>query len=105
LSGNNFTQIASQQVEQIADTGEGDYITWTFATPVPLAANTTYAVDVSMLSRTTWQTGIPYLAYSGNVTTRGVGHHYNSGDRGKGGSTIAPSGNIDRIFHVDLQTP
>ena len=105
LSGNKFTQLASEQVEQTAATGEGDYITWTFATPVPLAANTTYAVDVAMLSRTGWQTGIPYLACSANVTTRGVGHHYNSGDRSVGGPVIAPSSSIDRIFHVDLQAP
>ncbi len=105
LAGKNFTQIASAQAEQTADTGAGDYLTWKFANPVSLAANTTYAVDVTMLSGTDWKTGIPYLACSGNVTTQGVGHYYNSGDRGVGGPAIAPSGSIDRIFHVDLQAP
>jgi hypothetical protein len=104
LSGNNFTEITRKQVDQVADTGAGDYMTWTFATPVPLAANTTYAVDAAMTSRTDWTTGIPYLAVSKNVTTPGVGISYHSGDRGSGGATISPSAAIDRIFHVDLGT-
>ena len=103
LSGNRFTEIITEKAQQTADTGAGDYITWTFTTPVPLAANTTYAVDAAMRSRTAWNTGIPYLAISGNVTTQGVGVHYNSGDHGTGGSSIAPSASIDRVFHVDLQ--
>lgn len=90
-------------MDQTEATGEGHYITWTFATPVPLTVNTTYAVDVTMRSRTAWQTGIPYLSCSKNVTTLGVGDFYNSGDRGAGGTTISPSQEIDRVFHVDLQ--
>ena len=103
LSGNNFTQLTSEQAEQTADTGEGHYITWTFTTPVPLAANTTYAVDVAMRSRTPYPTGIPYLACSKSVATPGVGICYSSGDRGVGATTIAPSAGISRVFHVDLQ--
>jgi hypothetical protein len=103
VSGKNFTEITTKQAEQTADMGAGDYVTWTFTTPVPLAADTTYAVDVAMRSRTVWTTGIPYLATSGNVTTQGVGACYNSGDRGIGGSTIETSAGIDRIFHVDLE--
>ena len=103
LSGNNFTQLASEQAEQTADTGNGHFITWTFTTPVPLAANTTYAVDVAMRSRTPYPTGIPYLSCSKSVTTPGVGVSYASGDRGVGAPTIAPSAGIARVFHVALQ--
>lgn len=102
LFGNKFTEIASKQVDQVADTGAGDYITWKFTTPVPLSANTTYAVDAAMLSRTDWTTGIPYLAVSKNVTTPGVGVSYQSGNQGSGAVTISPSSSTDRIFHVDL---
>ncbi len=104
LSGNNFTEITSQQGDQVADTGAGDYITWKFTTPVPLLANTTYAVDAAMNSQTEWKTGIPYLAVSTNVTTSGVGVSYQSGDQGRGATTITPAPAIDRIFHVDLGT-
>lgn len=98
-----FKQIVSAQAEQTADTGKGDYLTWTFATPVPLPADTTFAADVAMRSRTEWTTGIPYLACSGNVPTPGVRESYHSGDNGKGGSTISRSEEIDRIFHLDLE--
>ena len=102
LSGNKFTEIASKQVDQVADTGAGDYITWKFTAPVPLSPNTTYAVDAAMLSRTDWTTGIPYLAVSKNVSTPGVGVSYQSGNQGSGAASISPSTTTDRIFHVDL---
>ena len=66
LSGINFTLLASETAQQTANTGTGHYMTWTFTTPVLLSPNTTYAVDVGMLSRTAWTTGIPYLSYSGS---------------------------------------
>jgi hypothetical protein len=77
-------------------------MTWTLATPVPLAPNTTYAIDVGMRSRTPWSTGIPYLATSKKVTAPGVGLCYSTGNGGKGAATIAPSGKVSRVFHIDL---
>jgi alpha-galactosidase len=105
LSGNNFTLIASETANQTANTATGAYMTWTFATPVQLAANTTYAVDVGMLSRTAWGTGIPYLSCSANVTTTGVGEFYDSGDLGVAAATVSKTAGKDRVFHVDLQDP
>lgn len=105
LSGTNFTQLASETAQQTANTGTGHYITWTLTTPVLLNPNTTYAVDIGMLSRTTWQTGIPYLSYSGNVTTTGVGTYYDSGDMGVAAATVTTTAARDRVFHVDLQDP
>ena len=105
LSGTNFTLLASETAQQTADTGSGHYIKWSFTTPVLLAANTTYAVDVGMLSRTAWTTGIPYIGYSGNVTTTGVGIYYDSGDLGVGAATVTTTAARDRIFHVDLEHP
>ena len=105
LSGTNFTQIASETANQTANTGTGHYITWTLTTPVLLTPNTTCAVDVGMLSRTAWTTGIPYLSYSGNVTTTGVGIYYDSGDLGVAAATVTTTAARDRVFHVDLQDP
>jgi hypothetical protein len=105
LSGSTFTQIATETAQQTANTGTGHYITWTLTTPVLLSPNTTYAVDVGMLSRTNWQSGIPYLSYSGNVSTTGVGTYYDSGDLGVAAATVTTTAARDRLFHVDLQDP
>ncbi len=105
LSGSNFTQLATETAQQTANTGTGYYITWTLTTPIALSTNTTYAVDIGMLSRTAWPTGIPYLSYSGNVTTTGVGTYYDSGDLGAGAATVTTTAARDRVFHVDLQDP
>ena len=105
LSGTNFTLLASEQASQTTSTATGAYITWAFATPVLLNPSTTYAVDVSMVSGVAWTTGIPYLSYSGNVTTTGVGTYYDSGDAGAGAATVTTTAARDRIFHVDLQDP
>jgi hypothetical protein len=80
-----------------------DYITWTFATPVLLAPNTLYGVDVGMTSSTSaWQTGIPYLSVTATITAGGV--LYNSGTSGIGTATIS-AGSNDRVFHLDLEHP
>ncbi len=105
LSGTNFTLLASEQATQTASTAAGAYVTWTFATPVALAPNTTYAVDVGMVSGVAWTTGIPYLSYSGNSTSTRVGVYYDSGDKGVAAATVTTTAARDRIFHVDLQDP
>jgi hypothetical protein len=105
LSGTTFTQLASETFSQTANTQSGAWMTWRFTTPVLLAANSTYAIDVGMRSGTTWQTGIPYISYSGNVTTQGVGTYYDSGDLGVGGATVTLNSARDRLFHLDLEDP
>ncbi len=105
LSGTNFTQLASEQATQTVTTATGAYITWTLTTPVSLLPNTTYAVDVGMVSGVAWTTGIPYLSYSGNATATNVGVYYDSGDLGAGAATVTTTTARDRVFHVDLQDP
>jgi hypothetical protein len=103
VSGSTFTQIASENASQTVAWSAGNYVTWTFDTPVPLAANTTYGIDVGMISSTTaWQTGMPYLNNTGNVYANGA--RYSTGTSGIGTATITTS-NSDRIFHLDLQHP
>ena len=79
LSGTAFTQVASETFNQSTNTATGAYMNWTFTTPILLSPNTTYAVDVAMVSGVVWTTGIPYLSYSGNVNTTGVGTYDYSG--------------------------
>ena len=102
LSGANFSLLASEQATQTVTTATGAYMTWTLATPLTLAPNTTYAVDVGMVSGVAWTTGIPYLSYSGNVTTTGVGIYYDSGDLGAGAATVTTTAARDRVFHVKV---
>ncbi len=103
VSGTAFTQIASETATQTFTWNGGEYMTWTFATPVLLAANTTYGIDVGMTSSTSgWTTGIPYLNVTANGYTNGA--QYSSGTNGLGTATIATTSN-DRIFHLDLQHP
>jgi hypothetical protein len=53
FSGSTFTQLRSFTGAQTFTWNAGEYMTWTFSTPVLLAANTAYAIDVAMFSSTT----------------------------------------------------
>ena len=103
LAGTNFTAIAKAVCTQTLDTAVGAYMTWTFGTPVVLAPNTTYGIDVAMVSAVAYTTGIPYLACTSS--SYAGGQHYNSGPTGGSGSgpTISANASLDRVFHLDLQ--
>jgi hypothetical protein len=98
-----FTQIASETATQTGAWAAGDYVTWTFATPILLQSNTAYGIDVGMIGSTSgWQTGIPYLNLTGNVYSGGA--RYNSGTNGTG-TTAMSLGTNDRLFHIGLGKP
>jgi alpha-galactosidase len=105
VAGTNFTLVASESFTQTVSTATGAYMTWTLGTPILLATNRTYAVDVAMKSGTTWQTGIPYLSYSGSTNNGRIGAYYDSGDVGVGTNFISVTSGRDRVFHVDLEDP
>lgn len=103
VSGTTFTQIHTENATQSFQWPGGHYMTWTLDTPVLLAPNTTYGIDVGMTSSTSaWQTGIPYINTTANVYANGS--LYNSGTSGLGTATIS-NGSNDRIFHLELQHP
>jgi hypothetical protein len=102
FSGSTFAQIASATATQSFTWNAGEYMTWTFTTPVLLAANTAYAIDIAMASSTSdWPTGIPYLNTTGN--TYAGGDYFTSGTLGAGNSTISINTSYDRTFHLDLE--
>ena len=104
VSGTTFSQIHSETFTQNFAWNEGEFMTWTFNAPVPLSANTVYAVDIGMTSSTSpWTSGIPYIQMSGNEYTGG--RRYIIGDNGVGDTEIHFDNNRDRIFHVDLAPP
>ncbi len=107
VSGTSFTLIpgASETYSQTVDTATGAYMTWTLATPVTLAPNTTYGIDVAMRSGVGYQTGIPYLSYTANVSNARIGSYYDSGDIGVGSATLVLTTARDRAFHLDLEDP
>ena len=105
VSGTTFTQIATETFNQTVNTATGAYMTWTLATPITLSPSTTYGIDVAMDSGVAWTTGIPYLAYSGNISNARIGSYYDSGDLGVGTATLAFTTARDRVFHLDLEDP
>lgn len=104
ISGTTFTQIHTETATQGFQWNGGEYMTWTLATPLELSPNTIYGVDVAMTGSTSsWQTGIPYINFTGN--TYANGQRYISGGNGAGTSTLSYTATSDRIFHVDLEHP
>jgi len=75
--------------------GGGEYVTYTFATPIALAANTTYAFDVASDGG--------YYEVNGTRLSNvyADGGAYISGANGAG-NTIASARNYDRVFHLDM---
>ena len=102
VSGTTFTEIASESATQSAATGADAYLTWTLDSPVSLAANTTYGVDVGLLSSTSdWTTGMPYMYYTADEYPDGS--RFRSGTAGDGvGDSDMSHMSGDRVFHLDL---
>ena len=57
VTGTNFAQVHSETATQNFSWTSGQYMTWTFTTPVLLEPYTTYGIDVGMTTSTSaWQT-------------------------------------------------
>ena len=101
VSATTFSLIRSYVATQSDPWFDGEFVTWTFATPVPLDPNTVYGLDIVMTSSTSpYQEGIPYLNLTGNTYAGGV--RYQTGENGTNLSLTA--GN-DRVFHLDIGNP
>jgi hypothetical protein len=99
-----FTQIHTETFTQDFTWNAGEYMTWTFATPIMLAASTTYAIDIGLTASTSgWPTGIPYVYRTANNYPGGV--RYTSGANGIGADTLNLVGNSDMLFHLALEHP
>jgi len=104
VSGTAFSPIHSETFTQNFTWNPGEYMTWTFDSPIPLAANTTYGIDIGMTASTSaWGTGIPYIHFTGNAYAGGV--RYSSGQNGVGTNTLSLTANNDRVFHIALEHP
>ncbi len=104
VTGTVFTQVHSETATQNFSWTSGQYMTWTFATPVILEPYTNYGIDVGMTSSTSnWQSGIPYI----NVTADDYagGTSYTSGTNGIGTASISSAIGSDRTFHLDIERP
>jgi len=105
VSGSTFTEIYRETATQDFTWNGGEFMTWTFDTPILLSANTTYGIDVGMTSSTSsWQTGIPYINRTGDEYPGGT--RYMSGTTGLGiGDDTMNNMSGDMVFHVDLVHP
>jgi|SaaInlStandDraft_1057018.scaffolds.fasta_scaffold11102_4 hypothetical protein len=100
FSGTTTTTIALEAGHTQAASenwSSGNWINFTFDTPVPLEANTLYGVDGEMTTSGAWQSGIPYIfrpsdAYSG-------GQKYQRVDGDPTASTVDSK---DFNFHINL---
>lgn len=96
VSGTTFTGIAAETTGIVTtDVANGDYVTWSFATPVALAANTVYGFDVG-------RPASGWMSYrnTDNSSYTG-GSAYDTGSNAVGGATISTYSH-DRVFHLDL---
>tara|TARA_B110000908_G_C9950459_1_gene312321 strand:- start:56 stop:583 length:528 start_codon:yes stop_codon:yes gene_type:complete len=108
-------EVATQTTDWLGTTskqvnGEEDtkaplqWATFTFDTPVALAANTTYGVDLGQATNPHgWQQGIPYLGRS--LDNGPVGDEFSSGAApqvGEGNGDANFNGSRDMIYHLDL---
>jgi hypothetical protein len=101
VSGLVFSQIRSYVATQSDTWFDGEYVTWTFATPVLLDPNTVYGIDISMDSSTSpYQEGIPYLNITGNTYAGGSRYNWEVN-----GTNVNLTPGNDRVFHLDIGNP
>ena len=104
VAGTVFTQVHSETANQDLSWTSGQYMTWTFDTPVLLEPYTTYGIDVGMTGSTSeWWTGIPYINVTADEYAGGTS--YTSGVSGIGTSSITSAIASDRTFHLDIERP
>ena len=106
VSGTTFTQTHSETFTQSITWGSLQYMTWTFTTPIVLTGDTTYGIDVGMLTSTSdWTTGIPYLVVSGNEYLGGGMYDSGTARAGTGDNVVGYTVGKDRLFHLNLDMP
>jgi len=96
VSGTVFTQIASE-VDTTSTIGysAGDYLTFTFDTPVTLAASTVYGFDYD-----TSNVGFITANNTDGNYTGGTNFRHGGGGVGDDNNLLFPGD--DRVFHVDM---
>lgn len=98
ISGTDSTTITNLTGETWNGVhNSGDWITYTFDTPISLAANTQYGVDIQHVSGGAWQDGITSLRRNGNTFAGGARY-----TRGDGDPVAISNTSNDMIFHVDM---
>lgn len=95
LSGSDLTVFATDSVQTATNVAVDDYVSFTFDSPVVLAPNTLYAIDV-VRAGSGWHS---YRNTDDNAYAGGTA--YSSGDKGVPELTINTHGH-DRLFHLDI---
>jgi autotransporter-associated beta strand protein len=104
IAGTTFNQVYSETAIQTIPWTGGQFMTWTFDTPVLLEPYTTYGIDIGMTSSTTgWSTGIPYINITADEYAGGTS--YTSGTNGIGTTSLSSAIASDRTFHLDIERP
>lgn len=96
VSGTTMTQIGSTETAVAPNYAPGDYLTFSFDTPLTLNANTTYG----FLWGSTAQGFVTVNNLDGSTFTGGTA--ISSGDNNVPDLGNLIDRNVDRVFHVDL---
>jgi len=98
ISGTTFSAVFSETTGTVTvDVAVDDYVTFTFSTPVALAANTVYGIDVG-------RPGSGWHSYRNTDDSSYTGGSaYDSGSGAVGDGTISTYSH-DRVFHLDIAT-
>jgi hypothetical protein len=99
VSGPDTTTLVNQTEDVWSPTPHtaGDWLTFTFDSPVSLAPNATYGIDFQHTAGGAWQSGITSWRRNGNTFLGG-----NAYDRVGGDPTTISNNSNDYIFHLDM---
>jgi len=96
-----LTAVVDEIVRYTPDASSPSYFTFTFDSPIALAASTTYAFDVGVKgSENGWQAGIPQSRNSGD--TYAGGQRYSGAKPQDFPNYSVSSQSGDMIFHADI---
>ena len=101
--GRHLPRYTSRRLLKPSTWNSSEYMTWTFDSPVLLAPDTEYGIDIGYDYQyfKSWQTGIPYINITDNAY--GGGTRYMSGTTGGGiGDDTMNNMSGDRVFHLDM---
>lgn len=105
VAGTRLKEVHCEAARQTITWHGAEYMTWTFDTPVLLAAETLYGVDIAMTNSTSgWQTGIPYLTATDDEYAGGSRYLTDTEQPGERDYVTGKTPK-DRIFHLDLEDP
>ena len=100
VTGTTFNQIGTTETGSFGAALDGNFLTFTLGTTIPVAAGTQYAFDVAKPG------GDGFAWEQGNAYAGGIVYRSGSGSPSTGGADITADNtytrDLDRVFHVNI---